>query len=639
LEVAKFSRPYLGRYWFRFVCGIVLGIAFGVSNGLFIGGIYTMIHRLSDPDKVQQVTLQGREEEAAASAKEAAEQPTIHSFKEKGKLLKEEFYVLIDPILPRNEVVDGKIKIRPLTWEQCLGCLLFLPLIAALRGFLGYGSSYLLAWSGQRITNDVKLDAFRKVSSLSLDFFHKKTTSELISRVENDAVGLNNFLRLGLSDLVKEPVTILSILGVMLMLDWKFTIIALLFLPLCVIPTRKISQRVKQLGRQDFTTNVGQNNITMESFQNVRITKAYGLEATHAEQFRKANQRSAYFSIKSVQSREMLNPIVQTLSALGIGAVLLYAIATGKSSELPAFIAALVLFYTPFKKLNGLGVYVTQLTLSLERLMALFKYEPSVKEDPHPVGLAAFSRSLEFKEVGFSYGEGPVLHGVSFNLPKGKRLGLAGESGSGKSSLLNLLFRFYDATEGVIELDGIPIERYRLADLRAQMALVSQDILLFNATVAENIGYGKIGATRAEIAEAARRAHAEHFIEALPRGYETPLGERGIRLSGGQRQRIAIARAFVRNSPLLILDEATASLDSKSEAEVQGAIDELAENRTVICVAHRLSTLRSMDEILVMDHGRVVERGSFDALLQRGGAFAAMAARQSLAPQTAGVAG
>ena len=271
--------------------------------------------------------------------------------------------------------------------------------------------------------------------------------------------------------------------------------------------------------------------------------------------------------------------------------------------------------------------------------MALFKYEPSVKEDPHPVGLAAFSRSLEFKEVGFSYGEGPVLHGVSFNLPKGKRLGLAGESGSGKSSLLNLLFRFYDATEGVIELDGIPIERYRLADLRAQMALVSQDILLFNATVAENIGYGKIGANRAEIAEAARRAHAEHFIEALPRGYETPLGERGIRLSGGQRQRIAIARAFVRNSPLLILDEATASLDSKSEAEVQGAIDELAENRTVICVAHRLSTLRSMDEILVMDHGRVVERGSFDALLQRGGAFAAMAARQSLAPQTAGVAG
>ena len=187
----------------------------------------------------------------------------------------------------------------------------------------------------------------------------------------------------------------------------------------------------------------------------------------------------------------------------------------------------------------------------------------------------------------------------------------------------------------MIELDGIAIERYRMADLRAQLALVSQDILLFNASVAQNIGYGKIGASREEIEEAARRAHASDFIHALPQGYDTPLGERGVRLSGGQRQRISIARAFVRNSPLLILDEATAALDSKSEAEVQSAIDELAENRTVICVAHRLSTLRTMDEILVMEAGRIVERGNFNELLRRGGIFAAMAGRQSIFPQAA----
>jgi subfamily B ATP-binding cassette protein MsbA len=276
---------------------------------------------------------------------------------------------------------------------------------------------------------------------------------------------------------------------------------------------------------------------------------------------------------------------------------------------------------------------MTQLGLSLERLMALLKMQPTVKEDANPVRLARFSRGLEFKDVGFDYGDGPVLQEISFYLPAGKRLGLAGESGSGKSSLLNLLFRFYDATAGTIEVDGVPIERLKISDLRAQLALVSQDVLLFNGTVADNIGYGKIGASRAEIEEAARRAHAADFIALLPQGYDTPLGERGVRLSGGQRQRIAIARAFVRNSPLLILDEATASLDSKSEAEVQSAIDELAENRTVICVAHRLSTLIGMDEILVMEHGRIVERGGFDELLRRGGAFAAMAGRQSIFPR------
>jgi subfamily B ATP-binding cassette protein MsbA len=285
--------------------------------------------------------------------------------------------------------------------------------------------------------------------------------------------------------------------------------------------------------------------------------------------------------------------------------------------------------------MNGIGVYLTQLGLSLERLMALFRLEPSVKEDPNPVALPAFRDGIEFQKVTFSYGDGPVLREVSFQIPHGHRLGLAGESGSGKSSLLNLLFRFYDTTGGVILIDGLPIQRYRLADLRAQMALVSQDVLLFNATVAENIAYGKIGATQREIEEAARRAHAADFIAALPEGYNTPLGERGVRLSGGQRQRIAIARAFVRNSPILVLDEATASLDSKSEAEVQGAIDQLTENRTVICVAHRLSTLRSMDEILVMEHGVVVERGGFDELLNRNGSFAAMAARQSIFSQAA----
>ncbi len=628
LETAKFSRPYLRRYWFRFVAGILLAVAFGLSNGLVVGSLYTMIHRLDDPAHVREVTEKGRQAEAVAAQKKGEENSTIHYLQTQRKIFQEKLYVLVDPVLP--------LKGRTLDWKQILGCLLFLPIFAALRGFLGYGSSYLMAWSGQRITNDVKLDAFKKISSLSLDFFHKTTTGELINRIDRDSTGLNNFLKMGLSDLIKEPVTIFSILCTMLYIDWKFTFISLAFLPLSIIPTRSIGRRLKNLGRQDFEMGVGQNNISMESFQNVRITKAYGLQALHTEVFGKAGMRSAYLSTKSVQSREMLNPIVQTLFSFGISAVLLYAIwSNTEFDKISAFILALTLFAGSFKKLNGIGVYLTQLTLSLERLMDLFRLEPSVKEDPHPKALTRFNRDIQFKNVDFTYGEGPVLRNVSFLLPHGQRLGLAGESGSGKSSLLNLLFRFYDATGGVIEIDGAPIERYRIADLRAQMALVSQDILLFNATVAENISYGKIGASRAEIEEAAHRAHAHDFISELPLGYDTPLGERGIRLSGGQRQRIAIARAFVRNAPILVLDEATASLDSKSEAEVQRAIDELAENRTVVCVAHRLSTLRAMDQIIVMEKGSIVEQGSFDELLHRKGLFASMAARQSILPQAA----
>jgi subfamily B ATP-binding cassette protein MsbA len=633
LETARFARPYLARYWPRFLTGIFLGILFGMSNALIVGALYMVTNRVIDPNAVHYTVTQGKEANSAASAvrEQKANEPedaAIQAARVRGATLKQELYVAVDPWLP--------LKGRALDWKQCLGGLLLLPLCVMLRGAIGYGSSYCLAWSGQRITNDVKTDAFRKISAQSLDYFQKTTTAELITRIEMDGVALNNFLRMGLNDLVKEPSTMLFQLVLMLCFSWKFTIIALFYVPLCIIPVQRVSRKIKELNRRDFKTGVGQGSVTLESFQNIRITKAYALEDVHAAQFRKNAERSAYYNLKQVQSREMLNPIVQTLSTLAITIVLLYALWTNtNAASLAAFLVSLTMFGASVKKLNAIGVYWNQLSVSLERLMGLFALQPTVREIANPIPMGEFSRDIEFRDVTFSYGDAAVLQNVSFTLARGQRLGLAGESGSGKSSLINLLFRFYDPTAGQVLIDGVPLDQLRIADLRFHLALVSQDILLFNGTVAENIALGKIGATRDEVIAAAKEAYAHNFIEELPQGYDTPLGERGQRLSGGQRQRIAIARAFVRNAPILVLDEATAALDAQSEAEVQKAIDHLAEHRTVICVAHRLSTLRAMDRILVLSQGRIVEQGNFDQLLAQRGIFTAMAARQSIFPQAA----
>jgi len=274
--------------------------------------------------------------------------------------------------------------------------------------------------------------------------------------------------------------------------------------------------------------------------------------------------------------------------------------------------------------------------VAIGRLREVLEMEPTVKEAARPVALPAFGQGLELRGVRFGYGDREILRGIDLAIPKGARLGIAGESGSGKSTLLNLLLRFYDPTAGAVLLDGIDLREAAMADLRSRIALVSQEAVLFDMTVAENIACGRPGATRAEVEAAARAAYAHDFILSLPQGYETWIGERGVRLSGGQRARLAIARAFIRDAPILILDEPTAALDAEAEREVQGALEKLAENRTVICVAHRLATLRSMDRVLVLSQGQVVEEGPFDALLAQGGAFARMAAQQGIRPNLVG---
>ena len=338
--------------------------------------------------------------------------------------------------------------------------------------------------------------------------------------------------------------------------------------------------------------------------------------------------------MKGIRAKELINPIIETVSMVGFGLLIVYIAAKGRAvAEMVAFLTGLVFFYTPVKKLAGLHVLFEQTSAGVGRLMKILSERPTVEEKAGSVRLETFQKEIRLQSLRFAYSGQEVLHGIDLTIPRGARVGIAGESGSGKSTLVNLLFRFYDPTGGAILVDGRDLRDVALGDLRGLMALVSQEIVLFDLTVAENISCGKAGATRAAIEAAARAAHAHDFVMQLPFGYETRIGERGVTLSGGQRQRLAIARAFVRNAPILVLDEATASLDSQSEAEVQSAIDRLSENRTVITVAHRLSTLASSDVIVVLNQGLLVEQGRFDQLLAMDGWFAAMARKQGITRQ------
>ena len=627
-NILRFGWPYLRQYWPRFATGILLGILFGAINASFLWVTKTVIDRMS-PAKapVTKTEPAPKAPVAAPALTNQVSQSGIDELKNRLDGLKtninNQAQQTIDPWLPRQG--------RKLDWAQVLGGLLLFPLLAAVRGSVGYLSSYCLAWVSERVVNDLRVDVFKKLSGLSLDFYNRSTMGDLITRVNGDTAALQRCLSLGLSDLVKEPCTIIGMFFGLCVLDWKLTLGAMVFFPLCVVPMIILGRKIRRAAKSGLKTNITQSSLLVEMLGGIRVVKAFGLEVTQVERFRKLSRELIHFTMKSVRAKELINPLIETIAMLGFG-ILIVVIAYQQRSfaNMVIFLMGMALIYTPVKKLAGIHVLFQQTSVGVDRLVHIMNEQPTVKEPVQPTLIKTFTSNIAFEHVSFAYGNQPVLQDINLAIPRGQKLGIAGESGSGKSTLVNLLFRFYDATHGAIKIDGTNVRDFSLRDLRQLMALVSQEIVLFDQTVAENIACGKPGATREEIEAAARAASAREFIREQPQGYDTRIGERGVNLSGGQRQRIAIARAFVRNAPILVLDEATAALDSHAEAEVQAAIDRLAENRTVVCIAHRLSTLASMDRIVVLSRGRIIEQGGFKELLQAKGAFAAMAGKQGI---------
>ncbi|GAB4249796.1 MAG: hypothetical protein OHK005_16660 [Candidatus Methylacidiphilales bacterium] len=609
IHIARFAAPYLGKYWPRLLLGIGSGIIFGLTHAAFVGATKLIIDRL---------TGQPAPHLAAGGWLESAAPGFLTA-------LDSAFTSAVNNLLP--------LMGQPLTPIQIAGGILFLPFLVALRGVTGYLGNYCMAWVSERAASDLRCDILAKINTLSHDFFNQAKSGDLMTRVHGDTQAIESCVGSGFADLVKEPVTIVSIITMLLWINPSLAIVGLIFLPLCLVPIIHLGKKMRRASQSSMEHVINQANLLLESLAGIRMIKAFGLEDTQVEKFRAHQQEVVHHNMKRTQARELVNPSIELASSLGLGVLIVFVVASGiQIADIGGFVMGLVLLGNPIKKLARLHILIKQTSVGVDRLTEIQHLVPSVRDPEKPRPLRGFHHGLRFHNVSFAYDSTPVLHDLNLDIPKGFKLGIAGESGSGKSTLVNLLFRFYDPSSGSITIDDLDLRHVRTSQLRSLMALVSQDIVLFDDTVAANIGLGKRSASREEIVAAARDADAHSFIEKLPQGYDTIIGERGVLLSGGQRQRLAIARAFVRNAPILVLDEATASLDSHAEQEVQTAIEKLAEARTVIAVAHRLSTLRFMDRIIVLGNGRILEGGTFQELLVAQGPFAKLAAKQGIFP-------
>ena len=497
------------------------------------------------------------------------------------------------------------------------------------KGIAAYFSAYLMTDVGQRLVRDLRGQLFQHILGQSAGFFALRTTGALMSRTSNDISRIQQVVAETLGDLLRESVTLVAYASVLFYYDARLALVCMTGAPIIIYPLVRLGQRVRRTTRRSQEELEYLSHITHEAFSGHRIVKAFAGEPYEQQRFDQAAERLYRTNMKVTSSLAALPPLMEWLGAFGIVGVLWYGsreIATGQltSGEFTSFVAAMLLMYGPVKKLSRVNANIQQAIAASERVFEILDTHSEATDKPDARPLAPVRESIEFRDVSFGYGDGgddAVLDRVSFEVRAGQVVAIVGLSGAGKTTLVNLVPRFYEVTGGAITIDGIDIREVTLASLRSQIGIVTQDTVLFDDSVGRNIAYASPAASQEMIEVAARAAHAHEFIAALPEGYDTLIGERGQRLSGGERQRLAIARALLKNSPILILDEATSSLDAESELLVQDALAKLMLNRTAFVIAHRLSTVRRADLIIVLDRGRVKETGRHEELLTKPGSL------------------
>jgi subfamily B ATP-binding cassette protein MsbA len=508
--------------------------------------------------------------------------------------------------------------------------LLLLPpaliFVVILKGAAAYARDYLMGYIGQRIVNNIRDQLYFHLTSLSFSFYARTPTGVLISRIINDVNLVQGALTRAPSSLVQGVLTMVALTVYVIYKDWRLALFSVVVMPLLGIALSKFSRRYRRASTQ-MQEQYGDLTIHLhETIAGIRIVKAFGMEAYENRRFAERNKGLFNSLMRQIKVSAIAHPIMETISTMGIAVVILiggYWIIGGRLTvgEFFSFMAALYFLYRPLKELNGVNNMVQDGVAAANRIFDVLDTEAEIKDREGALQIQPMFRTIEFKDVSFRYDDALVLMNISLSVSAGETVAIVGKSGGGKTTLVNLIPRFFDVSGGAILIDGHDIRDTTQESLRALTAIVTQQTILFNDTVRNNIAYGNTTKSFDEVMHAAKSAYADDFIRKLPNGYDTIIGEAGVKLSGGQRQRIAIARALLKDSPILILDEATSSLDTQSEREVQNALEKLMVGRTSFVIAHRLSTIINADRIIVLKEGQVVEQGKHDELLAQGGEY------------------
>jgi len=509
----------------------------------------------------------------------------------------------------------------------------FIVLLFAVKGACEFGQGYLMNYVGLRIIKELRDRLYGHIQTLSLSFFHRHDTGLLMARIMNDVGVVKESVSSAVTGVIKEFFTVLFLLGLVFYQDWKLALIAIIVLPFATIPIIRFGRRMRKVSTwcQEIVATV--NSLLHETFTGTRIVKAFGMEDYEKQRFFEKTLLWFKYELKAVTIRCLSSPVMALLGGIGIAIVIFYGgheVISGRSTPgtFFSFIAAVMMLYDPMRKLSPLNNTIQEGVAAVVRIYDILDTESDVKDRPNALDLKPGPHTVSFKNVSFKYEDALVLKNIHLEGKTGRVIALVGMSGGGKTTLVNLIPRFYDVTDGAVCIDGLDVRDLSLASLRSQIGIVTQDPILFNDTIRNNIAYGNLDASESDIMEAAKAAYAYDFIQVFPEGFDTMVGEKGVRLSGGEKQRICIARALLKNAPILILDEATSSLDTESEQAVQRALDNLMKGRTTFVIAHRLSTIRNADRIVVIVGGRIVEEGGHEELLAKQGEYRKLYAMQ-----------
>ena len=516
--------------------------------------------------------------------------------------------------------------------------LMILPIavliIAIVKGFSEFGQSVLMLLVGQRTIGDIQKDMYASLMKADLSFFHNNPSGNLVARFISDVNRLRHSVTTALTGIAKDTLTLIFLVALMFYRDWELASIAFLIFPLAIYPITRIGRMMRKISAAT-QNKIGEfSTLLNQTFQGSRQVKAYGMEGYEGERARDYIDEITRLIFKSSRRSTILRPIMEALGGIAVAGVVLYGgikVIDGETTPgtFFSFLTAFFLAYRPLKSLAGLNSVLQDGLASAERLFRILDIEPKIQDRDNSKTIENVKGTIEFKNVEFSYeNKDYILKKISLLIPRGKKIALVGPSGAGKSTILNLIPRFFEVEKGQVEIDGIDIKEIKIGSLRSSMALVSQEINLFDDTIRSNIAYGKLDSSEEEIIAAAKKSASHDFITKLPNGYNTTVGEHGVKLSGGQRQRIAIARAMLKNAPILLLDEATSSLDTESERYVQEALLELMKNRTTLVIAHRLSTVINADTIYVIDSGKIAESGTHFELLKNKGVYSRLYTQQ-----------